>query len=93
MMWRNTWSSVHPSTTAASESSRGMVRKNCRSRKMLKAEPNQAGIQSGRKVPIHPRCRKSENIGTMRTGKGIIMVARVTPKNTSLPGHLSRAKP
>ena len=60
---------------------------------MLNADPNQAGIHRGRNVPTHPNSLNSTNIGTISTGNGIIMVARVIPKNMFRPGHRSRANP
>ena len=47
--------SLHPSIRAASLSSSGIVLKNCRMRKMLKALPNHAGSHRGSRVPIIPR--------------------------------------
>ena len=84
-------SSLAPSIFAASESSMGMVRKNCRRRKMEKALAKNAGTQSGRNVPTHPSQRNSANVGTMITGNGTIIVASVMLKNRSRPGHFRRA--
>ena len=51
----------HPSILLASSSSLGMPRKNCLSRKMLKAEPKNAGTQSGRRLSTHPKERNIRN--------------------------------
>ena len=91
--------SPQPSMRAASESSRGMVMKNCRRRKMLNADPNQAGTQSGLNVPSQaipvtsPSHRKMLNSGTMVTGKGIIIVASMMPNSAPRPRNGILAKP
>ena len=45
-------SSLAPSTRAASTSSCGIVRKNCRNRKIENASPKNAGMISGLSEPI-----------------------------------------
>ena len=52
------WNSLAPSTRAASVISCGIVRKNCRSRKMEYASPKKLGTISGLKLPTQPRCEK-----------------------------------
>ncbi len=47
-------SSLAPSMRAASDSSRGMPRKNWRSRKMKNGLPRNVGTISGRNVPTQP---------------------------------------
>ena len=61
------WNSFAPSTRAASTSSLGMVRKNCRRRKIENASPRNAGTIKGLRDPIHPICLKSRNSGTIVT--------------------------
>jgi hypothetical protein len=46
------WNSLAPSTRAASESSSGIVRKNCRRRKIEKASPRNPGRINGVRCPI-----------------------------------------
>jgi len=84
--------SEQPSILAASLSSIGMVLKNCRSKKIENALPKKAGTQSGRKEPTQPSHLKRPNVGTIKTGKGTIMVASVTAKKKSRPGQRRRAK-
>jgi hypothetical protein len=59
MMRQKMASSLQPSMRAASDSSLGMVRKNWRSKKMLKAPPKNAGTHNGSSVPIQPRERNT----------------------------------
>lgn len=78
---------------AASEISWGIVIKNCRSRKILKALPKKAVTQSGFNVPTHRNSLKTEKSGIMVTGNGIIIVARTNQKTLFLPDHWIREKP
>ena len=91
--------SLHPSMRAASESSSGIVMKNCRSRKMLNADPNHAGTQSGLNVPSNwigvcsSSQRKSANSETIVTGNGIIIVESISANSTPRPRKRTLAKP
>src|SRR5688572_28306207 len=86
-------SSEQPSILAASWRSLGMVMKNCRRRKILKAPPKNAGTIRGLIDPTQPRVLKTPYRGTITTGKGIIMVARVTMNKASRPFHSTLEKP
>ena len=55
-----------------------MPRKNCLRRKILNAEPKNAGTQSGLNVSIQPSDRKMRNCGMRVTAPGIIIVASIT---------------
>ena len=84
--------SLAPSIVAASDSSKGMLRKNWRSRKMLNALPKKAGTQRGEGTD--PAQRLEERVDRHHeTGNGTIIVARVTKKNASRPRQRRRAKP
>jgi hypothetical protein len=54
MIRRRIWSSLAPSIRAALDSSSGMPRKNCRSRKMKNGFPRNVGTTRGRNVPTQP---------------------------------------
>src|SRR6185369_13150875 len=71
----------------------GIVRKNCRNRKMLNAPPNQHGTQSGRNVPIHPRCLNSTYNGAISTTGGTISVESTNRNIASRPRQRSRENP
>ena len=60
---------------------------------MLNAPANQAGTHNGISVPSHPSVRKTLYIGTMSTGNGIIMVARMTVNSVSRPFQWIRVSP
>src|SRR5688572_7504483 len=82
-----------PSIRAASSNSRGMVIKNWRSRKMLKAlDPSQEGTMSGKKVSSQPRVLKIRKVGIRVTALGSISVERTRMKRKSRPLYRSRAK-
>src|SRR6478752_6666189 len=85
--------SLQPSMRAASESSLGMVRKNWRKRKILNAPPKNDGTQSGKSVPIQPKLRNTPYSGTIKTGNGTIIVARVMLNSVRRPFHWMRDRP
>ena len=84
--------SEQPSMRAWSIRSRGMVRKNCRSRKMKKALPKKAGTLRGRKVLIQPSLRNTMKIGIMVTWPGSIIVLSIRKKTRSRLGQRRMAK-
>ena len=84
------WSSLAPSTLAASDSSWGMVRKNWRSRKMVNASPKNNGMISGLSDPIQPSRTKMTYSGTMVTCGGSISVDSTSMNAAWRPRHWSR---
>ena len=75
-------SSLAPSTRAASTSSPGIVRKNCRNRKIENASPKNAGTISGLSEPIQCSLTKIRYSGTIVTCVGSIIVA-ITNRKTA----------
>jgi hypothetical protein len=86
-------SSFAPSIRAASTRSAGIVRKNCRIKKINKGVPKKAGATSGQNVLIQSMRWKKMNSGTSRTMKGSIIVLSRIRNSTSRPGNRKRAKP
>ncbi len=78
-----------PSTRAASSSSCGTVRKNCRTRNAPRAV-NAHGMMSAWKVSTHPNPCIITYIGITRTSCGIISVARNSTNTVFRPRHRSR---
>src|SRR2546425_3093929 len=83
-----------PSILAASSKSRGIVRKNWRSRKRKTGPPpNQGGTISGARVSSQPSHLNSRKLGTIVTSQGTISVERTSMKKKLLKGKRKRAKP
>src|SRR5919198_106552 len=80
-----------PSIRAASSSSIGRGRKNCRRREV----PNgvtRLGTISAPRESISPRCCTIRNVGIMTTWNGTISVASIATKRRALPKNRIRAK-
>src|SRR5919199_1833447 len=71
--------SFAPSTRPASDSSWGMVMKNCRNKKMLNALPKKGGMSRGYNDPTHPSNLNRMKDGIMITWNGSISVASIRP--------------
>ncbi len=79
-----------PSMRAASSSSTGSVRKNCRIMKMPKPVARLGRIRAG-SVSIRPADLTIRNVGIITTWNGIISVARIRKNAMFLPAKRSRA--
>ncbi len=77
---------------AASSSSRGKPRKNCRNKKVAKAEKI-TGTMSPRSVEIQPRLDTMTKLGTKVTAAGTIKVTTVSPRITVAARLAIRASP
>ena len=84
-------SSPQPSTRAASRYSSGIVRKNCRSRKIENASPNQFGMISGQSVPTRCSFAHITYSGTTVTCGGSISAISTIMNATFRPRQRTRA--
>src|SRR2546428_9393215 len=84
------WSSLAPSTRAASESSSGIVMKNCRSKKIVKASPKKVGTISGFSDPTQWMRTKKTYSGMIVTWVGSISVASTRMNTICRPRHRIR---
>ena len=83
---------LQPSIRAASSSSFGIVRKNCRKRKIKNAPPpKNAGMISGLRESIQPGIVKRMNVGIIVTCGGSIIVLSTSRKSALRNGKFSRA--
>src|SRR5580765_2838888 len=85
--------SFAPSSLAASDSSCGIVMKNCRSRKIKYTSPKKDGTISGLYEFNQPRFLKVMNRGTNRTWNGIMIVVRHRKKIKLRPRQRRRENP
>jgi hypothetical protein len=79
-----------PSIIAASSMSRGMLMKNCRSKKTFYAFPKKCGTRSGNQVPTQPILLKSAYVGTIVTCCVKMMVPTRLVNRIALPGMRDR---
>src|SRR5581483_8003453 len=84
-------SSPLPSILAASKYSSGIVRKNCRSRKIENASPSQFGRITGQSVPTRPSFAHITYSGTTETCGGSISAISTTRNAASRPRQRMRA--
>jgi hypothetical protein len=93
-IWTNVRSVPAPSTRAASSSSSGIARKNCRARKIPKTVAL-VGRTTDHSEPYRPRSMTRSNCGTMIAWIGIIIVESSSRNSAVRPlnGILAKAYP
>src|SRR5690606_21332872 len=91
---RTIWKKIRqwraPSSIAASSTSRDMLRKNCRMKKIAKGVMNRNGSTRPVMVLSRPRLRTRRKFGRAVKIGGTSTVARNKPKTLSRPRHLRR---